>query len=227
MASQNNHVSVVKLLLQVTDSFANSSTHWVNPSELHRTLAQAIATSPVSTASTTASDIHRIEREYLHTSRNNQRSHSHKIIQNISINHAKKNGNTALHIASVRGHRDVVALLLQCKQITVDARNSQDVTPLIMASQEGYIEIVEMLLHHDAQVNLRSKKGTTALFAASAFGHTQVVTLLLRHGADPSVMTDDGFSAIAIAYQEGYDDIKEILLQVSSNKICDERRCYT
>lgn len=144
----------------------------------------------------------------------------------VDINQPKRNGNTPLHIASIRGYIDVVHLLLQNKHVIVDPRNNNDVTPLIMAAQEGYVDIVKLLLTAGANVNHASLKGTTALFTASAFGHTAVVQTLINHGADAGIATVDGFSPIAIAYQEGYDDIRDMLLKVSSNKMCDERRCY-
>lgn len=143
----------------------------------------------------------------------------------LDVDQPKRNGNTALHIASIRGNIDIVRILLDHK-VEVNVRNKHNVTPLIMAAQEGHLDIIHLLLNHGAEVNQQTNKGTTALFAASAFGHTPVVRLLISHGADAGITTEDGFSPIAVAYQEGYDDIRDLLLQVSSNKICDERRCY-
>lgn len=145
---------------------------------------------------------------------------------NFDINHSKHNGNTALHMASIRGNIDILRLLLDYN-VNIHVKNDNHVTPLMMATQEGYIEIVRLLLDHGADVNTQTLKGTTALFIASAYGYTLIVKLLLERGADASIRTNDGFSPIAIAYQEGYDDIRDLLLKVSSNKMCDERRCYT
>lgn len=66
----------------------------------------------------------------------------------------------------------------------VNVRNKYDVTPLFIASQNGYTEIVIMLLTANADVDTATKKdGYTALSVASKEGHTEIVTLLQEAGA--------------------------------------------
>ena len=45
------------------------------------------------------------------------------------------------------------------------------VTPLSMASQNGYTDIVSLLLKANANPNLHRNDGVTPLFIASQFGH--------------------------------------------------------
>lgn len=66
-------------------------------------------------------------------------------------------GNTALHMASANGHREVVEFILMA--VADDA----------------------------AFINKVNEKGNTALHWACLNGHSEVADLLLRHGADHTV----------------------------------------
>jgi hypothetical protein len=55
--------------------------------------------------------------------------------------------------------------------------------PLSAAASLGHSDIVQMLLHHRADINLRVH-GATALMKACEYGHAETVKLLLREGAD-------------------------------------------
>ena len=60
-----------------------------------------------------------------------------------------------------------------------------DRTFLMHAAARGDVDIVKLLLEHEADVNAKDRSGETALFKAMDAGHSQVVELLLRH--EPSV----------------------------------------
>lgn len=62
-------------------------------------------------------------------------------------------------------------------------------TPLMMASKNGHLEVVQVLIDHRADINLRyagRKVGRTALDMAKESGHTTIETLLLQAGAQQS-----------------------------------------
>ena len=59
-----------------------------------------------------------------------------------------------------------------------------DVTPLMVASQKGHLEITRLPLEHGAAINQASNHGFTPLSAARHGGHSRVVQLLQEHGAD-------------------------------------------
>ncbi|KAJ7865042.1 ankyrin repeat-containing domain protein [Mycena olivaceomarginata] len=84
--------------------------------------------------------------------------------------------------------------------------------PLYMYSEEGYTEIVRLLLAHGAQINLQAGKYGTALQAACAKGHMDVIRLLLENGAD--VHTPGGYygNALQAVAHEGTTENIQILL---------------
>jgi len=73
----------------------------------------------------------------------------------------------------------IVKLLLE-KGAKVDERDSDGTTALWEASDDGYLEIVRLLLKYGADVDIkRTADGTTALWIASQNGLEEVVKALL------------------------------------------------
>ena len=62
-------------------------------------------------------------------------------------------------------------------------KHSTGATPLFVASQNGYTEIVKQLIRAKADVNAANKNGATPLQIASQKRHTEIAKLLRAHGA--------------------------------------------
>jgi len=90
-------------------------------------------------------------------------------------------------------------------------------TPLFLAAQEGYTELVDLLLDAGASIDLPDEDGISPLYIACYQGHLDVVASLLRAGANPNKLGLDGTSPVFIAAQEGYADIVEILAMHSAD----------
>lgn len=69
----------------------------------------------------------------------------------------------------------------------VDARNRYGQTALMLAAHAGYGEVVEILIAHQANLNITAKFGLSALMLAIIAGHTEVARILLEAGADFSL----------------------------------------
>ena len=68
---------------------------------------------------------------------------------------------------------------------------------LMMASQNGHTEIVEVLLEKGAQVDIQSSTEKSSLHLASRNGHTKVVRLLL----EKSAQVNEGVSTLVAAVE--------------------------
>ena len=84
-------------------------------------------------------------------------------------------------------------------------------TPLHVAAEYGYSEIVEVLLEHGATPNIRDKDGRTPLHYAAMFGNSKVVEVLLEHGADPNIRNKYGSTPLHYAAAFDYPKIVELL----------------
>ena len=62
---------------------------------------------------------------------------------------------------------------------------------LMVASYNGYFEIVEELLKQKADPDLKNITGNTALMLASGVGHDNIVDILLKYEADPNIQRDN------------------------------------
>ncbi|XP_076328612.1 uncharacterized protein LOC143234838 isoform X1 [Tachypleus tridentatus] len=89
---------------------------------------------------------------------------------------------------------------------------TDNATPLFVAAQNGYLEVVSYLLSLDAEVNIRRTDGVTPLWMACQMGHYDIVEELIAHGAHPSIPREDGTTPLFKAQQKGFIDIVEMLL---------------
>jgi ankyrin repeat protein len=80
----------------------------------------------------------------------------------------------------------------------VNASNEWGNTPVMLAAQQGQVDVVRALLRAGASVDGRGG-AMTPLAAAALGGHTEVVKLLLNSGAQTDTSTETGESALVLA----------------------------
>ncbi len=125
----------------------------------------------------------------------------------------KRDGRIALLLASVRGHTEVVQILVDAG-IDVNGETARGGTALMWAagSRENPTEIVRVLLDAGADVNARTRDGCTALMDATMRGNTETVRVLIEAGAGVNEKTEDGVTALMEAGRLGYIEIVRLLL---------------
>ena len=97
---------------------------------------------------------------------------------------------TALGLAAMEGHVDVIRVLLADKRADPNAPQFW-ITPLMVTAFAGKLEAAEALLE-DPRVDVNAKDplfGVTALYSAALWGgpHLGIIKALLAHGADPNI----------------------------------------
>jgi len=123
-------------------------------------------------------------------------------------------GITPLYWAAVKGHVELVKLLIYSTEKGVNARCANDgAIPLYIAAQNGHTEVVKMLMDHKADVNASRRTGATPLWIAAQDGHTEVVKLLLDHKADVNARRcTDNATPLYVAVQNGHTELVKLLL---------------
>ncbi|XP_036355694.1 E3 ubiquitin-protein ligase MIB2-like isoform X12 [Octopus sinensis] len=124
-------------------------------------------------------------------------------------------------------HRTDVVAFLVSSGANVNKHNSWGDTPLHLAVEKNYEDVVKVLLNskenNNLQVNLRNILGCIALHVACLFGHIKVVELLLQqNGTDVNAVQEDGWTALHVACHFGHRKVVELLLQqngIDANKV--------
>jgi ankyrin repeat protein len=108
----------------------------------------------------------------------------------------------------------VIDLLIAWPSTRVEARNSADESPLMLAALKGYLEVCQKLLTRDADVN---KTGWTPLHYAATGGHVEVVRLLLEHHAYLDTESPNGSTPLMMAAMYGNLQTVKVLLDAGAD----------
>lgn len=128
-----------------------------------------------------------------------------------------KEGEKELLDAAFNGETEkVIQLLNEC--VNIEAKASDEGTPLMYAALKGHEDTVKVLIEKGAKPNARNKNRCTALMEAASSGYVDVVKILLKAGADPNAIAKDGTTALKWAKLKGYDDVVKILKNAGAKR---------
>ncbi|KAM4542226.1 kinase D-interacting substrate of 220 kDa B isoform 1-T2 [Odontesthes bonariensis] len=113
------------------------------------------------------------------------------------------------NLAAVKAHLD--------KFREVDSRSDNGQTPLMVAGEQGNLEIVQELIRRGANVNLDDVDCWTALISAAKEGHIEVVRELLENNANLEHRDMGGWTALMWSAYKGRTDVAQLLLEKGAN----------
>ncbi|XP_053737835.1 kinase D-interacting substrate of 220 kDa B isoform X2 [Synchiropus splendidus] len=99
----------------------------------------------------------------------------------------------------------------------VDGRSDNGQTPLMLAAEQGSLDIVQELIRRGANVNLDDVDCWSALISAAKEGHVEVVTELLESSAYIEHRDMGGWTALMWAAYKGRVDVTTVLLEHGAN----------
>ncbi len=106
-----------------------------------------------------------------------------------------------------------VQVLLNAKdgngEIIIDKGSINDA--LIVASSNGYLDVVKLLIAQDANIDFRDDKGNTSLMLAAKNGHYDVTSVLHNNGASLNMRNDAKFTALMLAADNGHEETVRML----------------
>jgi ankyrin repeat protein len=82
-----------------------------------------------------------------------------------------------------------------------------------MASREGHIEVVQLLLDRGADVNAQDDDLSTPLHFAARCGDLQVAEVLIKHDANPHLQNKNGRIPLQVAWKKSRDKLAQLLSQ--------------
>ena len=120
---------------------------------------------------------------------------------------------TQLFEAASQGFCKDVEELLAKDGVDVNAVDTNGCTPLLLATREGHLKVVQTLLARGINPNAANDDGVTALQSAASEGYLAIVAALLTMpNIDPNLPNADGETALMQTAQQGHAHVVQALL---------------
>lgn len=133
----------------------------------------------------------------------------HKLIAaGAPVNEPQGTQHPLLKVA-IDGRRPQILELLLVAGAHVDGVLSREGhTPLTYAVAAGSLDLVSIVLDHNANIEARTQSGESPLAGAVSDARSDIVALLLARGADANQSVGEGFNALGLAIARG--DIRSV-----------------
>jgi len=125
-------------------------------------------------------------------------------------NTADAEGSTLLMLAARNGNAELVDQLI-LRRAKISAHNRFGDDALLLASFQGHLPVVKLLLAASAPVN--RPHGWQPLVYAAYNGHVEVMRYLLEHGANVNGASDNGTTALMVAARNSHVEAVRLLIQ--------------
>lgn len=140
-------------------------------------------------------------------------------LRGFDLNTRDEKGETGLLIALRLGSIKVADFLLKQNTVTVEARNAQSESPLMMAALKGHLAQAKRLIQRGAEVN---KPGWTPLHYAASNPEPislDMVRLLLEHHAYIDADSPNKTTPLMMAARYGRDPVVQLLLEEGADPL--------
>lgn len=99
------------------------------------------------------------------------------LVGKSNLNHFSQEGETVFHVAASKNKVELLECLLKCAGSEyVNILNKKQQTPLILASNQGHLNIVNLLLAFDCDPTIYDSFGFQAFHEAISFHHLEVIS---------------------------------------------------
>ncbi|CAH1774233.1 unnamed protein product [Owenia fusiformis] len=125
---------------------------------------------------------------------------------------------TPIHYCARAGNEDILMEIVKNIQpqklvAAVNKQAKNGWSPLLVASEEGHLEIVKILLQNHARVDVFDEHGKAALHLAAENGHDEVADVLLLAKAFVNAKSKLGISPLHLAAQNGFNKLIKLFIE--------------
>lgn len=122
-----------------------------------------------------------------------------------------------IHEAIIKGDLNAVRAILKKDKDLLELRNSDNFTPLLLASFHGQLEIARFLIEKGADIHADDNENSTPLHNAAARGHLDIISLLIENGARINQCDGNGMTALHLAASYGHPECAKLLIEKGAN----------
>lgn len=120
---------------------------------------------------------------------------------------------TPIYPAIAGRHKAAIQWLLdRGARLDVETR-VEGSSPLHLAVELGFADVVDMLLARGADIKKQNRPGSTPLIVAAKAGSCHLIDTLIARGNDPNAVNRAKASALIMAASQGHDECVRILLE--------------
>ncbi|XP_072018517.1 transient receptor potential cation channel subfamily A member 1-like isoform X2 [Amphiura filiformis] len=119
---------------------------------------------------------------------------------------------SSLHVASESGNLDCVMELLDACPVPLNDDDIDDMTPLLLASQNGHHHVVKYLIKMGADIESRNDDRRSALALAAQNNQLEVLAFLIENNAEVNVLDKDRNTPLHLCAYVGHSEPVTILL---------------
>jgi Ankyrin repeats (many copies) len=123
--------------------------------------------------------------------------------------------NKTIHAAVKAKNITAVKQLLESGSDVNAKQRGLEMTPLHYAIETGYLEVVECLVDHGADITAKTKTGWSALHLAAYKGNLEIVHYLINQGANSDAQDNKKRTACDLASTNGQEQITTFLKHYS------------
>ena len=148
------------------------------------------------------------------------------IKHDTSVNMQDEFSRTPLYVVSlvaVNDHFDVVQYLVEIGANENMNSESLGSSPLTTESEEGFYDIVQLLVQNGADIHVCHTCNMTPLYLASKHGHSKIVEYLSENGADVNMCDQVNKSQLYVASENGRVEVVNILLKHEADYLLNSK----
>ena len=144
----------------------------------------------------------------------------------VNVNSRDAYGDSALHIATKSGRKEMVRILLEANaNVNIDDRLGN--TPLHIAVMADKADMVKLLLEANADVNLQDRSGEIALHKVVVFDRQDIAKILIESHSDVNIQDWSGDTPLHKAVKSGKMEMIKMLLEANANVTIKNRFEFT
>lgn len=134
-------------------------------------------------------------------------------------------GNPMLVVALREKSLKAATALIRAKDIDLDKANAAGETPLMMASLQGELDMVKLMVEEqEAEIN---KTGWAPLHYAATNGHNAIVKYLVDHAAYIDAESPNGSTPLMMAARGGHIETVKLLLDEGADMRLKNQQGWT